>query len=130
MKKWLFLGFMVILTSSSFARKPAVEDFMGVEPDQEYKVPTDSMKTTFNFSQNKSAFNKVEPISNGSDWTAILVTFVFILLPVISFSLLSKKSKQSESEVAANKEATLNNVKVFADYQKNDSDDDDVKKVS
>lgn len=106
----------------AFARKPAVEDFVGIEPEgTDFSKPgTEGTFTPYNFSQNASIFNQ----NSSTNSYAIWVLFGMVAtLPLMSWFILSR-GKGSEAE--------LNNVRHLKDYrQDNQNDkDDDISKAS
>ena len=147
MKLRAFLSLTLLITfafaSNSFARKPAVEDFVGVETEN-YRPTTKGAEVMFNFGNHIKAHQKM--VTKGQQSTNnMFSTFVllgFITLPFfmwfgITYSINSMEVEEdnvvNSNETAYTDQVQSNNVKHLNDY-KTDSDvtnkDDDIKKAS
>ena len=93
-----------------FARKPAVEDFMGVEVEAP-KSPDEKEGTMFNFERNQAnpygppeqILNQTTQYNNKTNWTNVLFGLIFVIgMPVslwlVMISRLKKKMPISESD--------------------------------
>lgn len=121
MSKWIFLIVLFCFGTNNFAagRSPAVEDFVGVEPEgvDFSKAPINNVFNPVNFSK----LNANTPVGQSNNF-AIFVLFAMIAsLPLMSWFVLSKKSKSED----------LSNVRHLKDYRnEEDQEEDDISKAS
>lgn len=140
MKLRILLVITVLFTlgfaSSSFARKPAVEEFVGVETEN-YRPTTEGTEVLFNFGNHINSHEKQSRQNQTSSaWFATSVLVAFILLPFLMWIGISNSLKK-ETEVKNSSQdnnqdesvAELGNVKHLSDY-KADTVKDDIKKAS
>lgn len=128
--------FTIAFASNSFARKPAVEDFVGVETES-YKPTTQGTEVIFNFGNHIDSHQKQKKEGQKTtSWFVSLVLLAFIALPFFMWYGITNSLnsiEETDDAVEENKdqavEPTLNNVKHLSDY-KQDSSDDDIKKAS
>ena len=140
MKLRLFFTLTVLFTlafaTNSFARKPAVEDFVGVETEN-YRPTTKGTEVIFNFGNHIDSHQKRKKEGQkATSWFVSLVLLAFIALPFFMWYGITNSLNSVEDTndlVAENKdqveEPTLQNVKHLSDY-KQDKSDDDIKKAS
>jgi hypothetical protein len=138
MKKMIFclliLNFAFAI--NSYARKPAVEDFVGVE-SQDYKETPKGTEVIFNFGQHIQKFKQESPINNKSQKSTdklsgafgILAIFSFIALPfLVWFGITTtKQTKRHLPSKPVSKSSE--NVANLSDYRST-NDKDDQKKAS
>ena len=123
MKNHILLIIVLFSTLNiAFARKPAVEDFVGIEPKgTDFSKPgTEGTFTPYNFSQSGSVFNQ----NSSTNSYAVWVLFGMVAtLPLMSWFILSK-GKNSEMDAS--------NVHHLKDYRQDDHNDqdDDISKAS
>ncbi len=128
------LTFTLLFSVCAFAqgRKPAVEDFVGVESETYKKTPKGT-EVLFNFG------NKIESVAQGeaqiasSSWFSIIGLGAFASLPfLLWFSIVGfKGTTQQQKAQYATEELDVNSSPVTSldDYRKS-SESDDVKKAS
>ena len=116
----ILLLFMISLSASAYGRKPAVEDFVGVEP-QDYNRTPQGTEVAFDFGNRIKA--ESVPVDN-TNLTSSLVLISFILLPFAMWFGITRKGTQNDEQPVQ-----LAQVKNIQDYQQK-SDDEDVKKAS
>ncbi len=132
------LAIILILASQvSFAqgRKPAVEDFVGIEVEEPEKAPQGT-EVLFNFEKDISQFkdNKSEVTVNSSkaqetiDFKMIATFFIFAGLPVMIWLLMINRLRKKAGQEIASNIKVLNNYR----HQKEEAKkiQDDVKKAS
>lgn len=122
MKNHLLLVIVIFLSlSPAWARKPAVEDFVGIEPKgTDFSKPAkESAFTPYNFTQNNPSFAANSPTNTYAIW----VLFAMVAtLPLMSWLVLSR-GKKVEDEI--------DNVHHLKDYRASKEDDhDDISKAS
>lgn len=140
MKLRLFLVLTALFTmtfaANSHARKPAVEEFVGVETEN-YRPTTKGTEVLFNFGNHiDSHEKKLRTKQNTTGWFATGTLVAFVLLPFFMWVGITSALKK-EDEVVEIVENTnhvpsnenLENVKHLSDY-KSDNQDDDIKKAS
>lgn len=128
--------FTIVFSANSFARKPAVEDFVGVETEN-YKPTTKGTEVLFNFGNHITSHEKqMRDKQKTTGWLATGTLVAFILLPFFMWAgITSSFKKEDEVNEVSNTDSTveptveLKNVKHLSDY-KTDHDDDDIKKAS
>lgn len=133
----IVLILMVLLMSAhTFARKPAVEDFVGIEAETDPTPTPQGTEALFNFSKDVNQLEpsqivlrnpaQVTPVENvpknenksSFPWAEVVGLFTVLGLPFVSFRMLKYKSHEKMAE-----------VKNLNDYRK-DTKDDDIKKAS
>lgn len=88
--KYLFIITVLIIASSlSYARKPAVEDFVGVEHEN-YQVTPKGAEVLFNFNENISSQNQ----NSTSTFFTFFFLGAFISLPFLMWAGLAKQKHQ------------------------------------
>lgn len=128
MKRFIFavLIFNFISTTTVFARKPAVEDFVGVE-SQDYSQTPPGTEVLFNFTEGIEQMNTDKPLdssTNTSQAFAWFAIFSFIALPFLMWFGITKKqtseqATQSVKKVPSDKTLirTEPNVAKLEDYR-------------
>jgi hypothetical protein len=119
------ITFLLLISFHAFAdngRSPAVEDFVGVEPEG-YVPAQKGTEVLFDFGKNIGPQNVQVQESNPNN-TVFAVLAVFLLLPFGIWFGINKQMKDHEESVAE--------VHHLDDYreQKSHDDDDDIKKAS
>lgn len=132
MKNIWFVFILGLVTLNTYARKPAVEDFIGVEPES-YKTTPPGTETLFNFEQNVQALGPesfIENSSSQSTWFGLTVIGAFILLPAFMWFGLTRNDPSSKqvSETVVSTQTTEDNVHNLEDYR--ETGDDSSKKAS
>ena len=141
MKSAIYLFFATILTLSvAQARGPAVEDFVGIDIEQQDITPTGT-HALFNFEQElskagttsetttqaliiKTELKAAPPASETSPWGQWFGITVILLLPVVTWSLTMRHLNKKTSE------ALPDNVTVLPVRAKEKSEADNIKKAS
>jgi hypothetical protein len=138
-----FLLFLVLasISFSASARKPAVEDFVGVVPET-YKVTPKGTEVIFDFG------NKIENIQKTkqsqletSSWSAIIGLSFFLLLPFLTWTFITRFKTQGTTNTHSptmDEQPNLvrkddSRITHLDDYRKNElqkTDDDKDKKAS
>jgi hypothetical protein len=130
--------FTLVFATNSHARKPAVEDFVGVETEN-YRPTTKGTEVLFNFGNHIDSLEKKRRAKQQTaGWIATATLAAFILLPFfmwIGITNSLKNANDNEEVVADHKPEVqtlmqADNVKHLSDYQSDNSDDDDIKKAS
>lgn len=119
----VILSFGLIL-SSAFARKPAVEDFVGVESES-YEVTSPGSEVLFNFDNSITSTN--EETSGSTIFTYMFIA-AFLALPFMMWFGLTRSQKSlktsAESTISVTtftKTASVNdNVEYLSDYKNED----------
>lgn len=120
----LLLLLILISLPSAFARKPAVEDFVGVEP-QDYSRTPQGTEVLFDFGNSI----KVNPENTqNSNVTTTLVLLTFLLLPFAMWFGITKSVHTKEEE--HEEQVQMAEVKNLSDYQNKDDQEEEVKKAS
>lgn len=121
--KLLSLSFLIMCfyISISHARRPAVEDFVGVEPETQLERAPFGAQTSYNFQKTDFNYNALTPF---------LVIFAFVTLPLFSwFFIVGQIKRNDELE-----ESKYSNVAEISSNRKKvddvDSDDDDDFKIA
>ncbi|MEX0798147.1 MAG: hypothetical protein WEB87_02425 [Bacteriovoracaceae bacterium] len=107
----VFLFLFALCSASAFARKPAVEDFVGVEPESYSRTPQGT-ETLFEFGNTVKAFNP-ETSSFWTEWTPAFVLTSFFLLPFIMWFGITKSADSVQRTIEESE-----NVKRLSDYKK------------
>ncbi|MCT4640900.1 MAG: hypothetical protein N4A33_01295 [Bacteriovoracaceae bacterium] len=119
----------------ALARKPAVEDFVGVE-SIDYRPSSGATDVLFNFSDQIP-----EHASNGnSEILTVFTLIAFIALPFLMWTAMTKtkKAKKSKPVVRVTKMSspqtiqtdTPNNIEYLKDHKKKTKKQDQIKKAS
>jgi hypothetical protein len=125
MMKLIFLILLSCLSFSALAennRSPAVEEFVGVEP--EGYIPSEKgTEVLFNFNQN---IENASSTASTTNTMVLAIIAVFLLLPFAVWFGINRsmdKNVQPQQDVAGN-------VHVLDEYRTETSSDDDIKKAS
>ena len=134
MKLLLSLTLLCSVCFSAQARKPAVEDFVGVESEHYKKTPKGT-EVLFNFGNQIKAVSTQQTPSTTSSWFSIFTLSAFIALPFLMwFSISSMNNKTNTAYQAPTykkQEDSVVPVTHLEDYRKSsENEDDDIKKVS
>ena len=126
MKNLLLVLLFSLVTLSTYARKPAVEDFIGVEPES-YKTTPPGTETLFNFEQNVQALapeSFAEGATFQSSWFGLVVIGAFILLPAFMWFGLTRNNPQESSQNSQDSmdQKDQNNVHVLEDYRETEEE--------
>ena len=116
----------LLLAPGAFARKPAVEDFVGVEPES-YVAPSQGTEVLFDFGNTVQAIT-TENTSQWGQWMPVFVLISFMLLPmVVWFGITRTENKNNEQT----QEPAHQNVARLSDYQKErEQEEEQIKKAS
>ena len=126
---------LLTVSASTFARKPAVEDFVGVESEHYKKTPKGT-EVLFNF-EKQIQQSQTQDTSNWSNstWFGMFALAAFAALPFLMwFSIMGISNKESEANTVQSNQPThqsqpdVTPVTHLDDYRK--EKDDDVKKAS
>lgn len=130
MRSLLLILTTLLITSSAFARKPAVEDFVGVESES-YSTTTPGSEVLFNFNNN---MNEQASATSGSKIFTYLFIISFVSLPFFMWIGLTRSQKEEKSNATSTVKFTTleqvsdkleaDNVEYLSDYK------DDIKKAS
>ncbi len=131
MKILLILSLCCVVSFSSWARKPAVEDFVGIETPEPEVIPQGT-EALFNFDKDiaqkdlprKAVIKNIEhvPVANFEEkstfpWAGLMGLLTLLALPLASWFTTSKKIDE-----------TLSPVSTLDDYRKKDKEN--IKKAS
>lgn len=132
----LILSLGILTSLSVSARKPAVEDFVGVIPESYQETPKGT-EVLFDFSKkvHKVANNKLKKTISNSDWTGLFGLATIISLPLIMWVFITRSAThptapeqtQSTPVTVASTDSTRNNISNLDDYRNVDDDDNDKK---
>lgn len=117
-KPVLVLFLSLLLLPSAFARKPAVEDFVGVEPESFSRTPQGT-EVLFDFGNTVQAFQPETESSLSAfwkEWTPALVLASFIMLPFGMWFAITRSA--NKAQIAAE---SAENVAKLADYMKDEA---------
>ncbi len=124
MIKMTILMLTLLTISSAMARKPAVEDFVGVE-SQDYSPTTPGTEVLFNFN------NSMKQETNSTGGTLFTVLFIasFVSLPFFMWIGLTRSAKTKNTSNATIKitqhthahESNNSNVEYLSDYKDKDT---------
>lgn len=106
--------------SNAYGRKPAVEDFVGVEP-QDYSRTPQGTEVLFDFGNRIQADGSS---TENSNLTSTIVLLSFILLPFAMWFGITRSSLSKTTE-----EEQMAEVKNIQDYQKQ-KEEEEIKKAS
>lgn len=124
--------FTIVFSSHAQGRKPAVEDFVGVETEN-YRPTTKGTEVLFNFGNHIDSLEKKrKDKQKTTGWIATATLAAFILLPFFMWFGITNSVKNNEEEVDVivdHQTTTQDNVAHLSDYQPEESDDD-IKKAS
>ncbi|MCO4754780.1 MAG: hypothetical protein KC478_09865 [Bacteriovoracaceae bacterium] len=115
----VFTLLTLLALPSAFARKPAVEDFVGVETESYARTPQGT-EFVFEFGNTVQAMGT--NTNFWSEWVPTIVLFSFIMLPFAMWFGITR-SANNVAKTAA--ETPVNNVASLSDYKKEDKDDQD-----
>jgi hypothetical protein len=133
--KFIILALAITLSFSSFARKPAVEDFVGVETETYSETPAGT-EVSFNFGNHISKSNSYLRQPGNSNLFSLLTFLAFAALPFILWYGITSSIQQPRQVTTAktNPESTTQTstpagVTNLEDYR-NTEKEEDVKKAS
>lgn len=133
MKMTILFLFTTLFISTAQARKPAVEDFVGIEPES-YKVTPKGTEVVFDFGNKLESITKeqlepeVSPNSELSPYFEIFAFLAFLALPMFMWVAIGKVTKDSKEEVL---EDQFQGVSNLSDYRKDDEvEEEESKKAS
>lgn len=133
MKNLWLICLLCLVSLSTYARKPAVEDFIGVEPES-YKTTPPGTEVLYNFEQNVQAFGQDNIQGQGSaqsPWFGIFVIGAFVFLPAFMWFGMTRNAPQPETAQEATPSLEQDNVHVLENYRApEDAPEDDSKKAS
>lgn len=131
--------FISTLMSSALARKPAVEDFVGVEPEGYQKTPQGT-EVLFDFGsklQPVEAQTKKNPnLSSKVDIDAFstFILFAFATLPFLMWFGINQSIKEAQAinstQVPPKSASQNSNVESLESYRQSNVDDDEEKMAS
>ncbi len=127
MKNLILLISLLVISFTASARKPAVEDFVGVEPET-YKATPPGTEVLFNFDQNVQEFQDQKPqnaVDNTAQppWMGLVVFGAFLVLPSLMWFALAGKQKKTTAVANTNATTTEHNVHNLEDYRPETTDD-------
>ena len=133
----LAIFFILSLSTSLYARKPAVEDFVGVETEGYQKTPKGT-EVLFNFenqlgsnkfkSNNTNTSGKTDIDAFNIDSFSTVMLFAFATLPFLMWFGINqsvKEQKTINSTQTPPKTQTTAKVESLDDYRKSKEDDED-----
>jgi hypothetical protein len=88
----ILLFSILILSTSAFSRAPAVEDFVGIEPE-DYQITTPGTETLYDFNNQLQNYDNEIGTSYSENAITFTVLGFFILIP--SLMWLGMRSKQN-----------------------------------
>ena len=135
-RAFVLISLAISMTCFAQGRKPAVEDFVGIEVEQDQVAPQGT-ESLYNLEQDlnkindqkKPALTKVEPTLNSSSkWTAtnyISLAFILLLPLGIWFMIMNHLKRKASVESASN-------IEVLEKYRKEreKKSEENIKKVS
>jgi|SRR5690554_2690775 len=123
----ILFSFLLLISSASFARGPAVEDFVGIEMVEETSPNLHGAELLYNLEQDVNLIARAEnspgqtaPGVQSKPWTtsAIFALITLLGLPLLSWSLaMNYFRKKAQTESAANIEILENYRKQKAELQ-------------
>ncbi|MBC76311.1 MAG: hypothetical protein CME64_09875 [Halobacteriovoraceae bacterium] len=121
-KNFLYFGLIALfIMPLAHARKPAVEDFVGVETESYAEVP-ENQQFAFEFGNTVQA--EETSGSAWSEWVPTIVLFSFILLPFAMWFGITRGASTSQT-------TETGNVANLSDYMKDSSEEnEEIKKAS
>ena len=128
--KAFFILSLVLFSITGFARKPAVEEFVGVEPEG-YVQTTASTDVQFNFGNTINAQNtNASPAS--TNWFSLIALGAFVTLPFFMWVGMTRMIKKDEEEVETLGTTQFNtadaDIAKLSDYRR--KEEEKVKKAS
>lgn len=117
--RFVSVFFMLLLMSPlAWSRKPAVEDFVGVEPES-YRSTPPGTEVLFNFDKKVKQMNR----ESQPPWYGLGVVILFLTLPFMVWSLLSRQMNAPTSNKTSTQNASENGtVHQIDDYRKSEED--------
>lgn len=129
-KQILLIIALAILSSNLYARKPAVEDFVGVETESYKEVPNNA-RVEFNFGEKISKNSiQLDTPTNQMNIFSFLTLLAFTALPFFMWFGLTKKDSQTTQvsvEVTQAEQISEENVKKLSDYRDSESSETEKK---
>lgn len=119
-KLMIIIGTVFGIALSAHARKPAVEDFVGVETES-YAKGSPGTEVLFEFGNSVKAV-KAKKITSWEDYVPGLVLGAFLLLPFAMWTAITRSAGKLDS-VRAQEQA--NNVAKLSDYAKASSEQEE-----
>lgn len=140
MKNFILLTilFSFVFSTQSFARKPAVEDFVGVE-SQDYQPTPKGTEFVFNFQKNlNSSVNETPRFAEVSNTFNVIAVFAFVALPFLMwFGITRNSTHDKTTHTLAEKTftpvdatSTHENLAKLSDYRADEKSVEDKKKAS
>jgi hypothetical protein len=99
MKLFILLSLSFLFTLSANARKPAVEDFVGVIPES-YKETPKGTEVLFDFEKQVKTINESNLLEQSSNttiesWTAFIGVTAFLALPALMWFFITRLDTKS-----------------------------------
>lgn len=125
MKSLIIILSFGLLLSSAFARKPAVEDFVGVESES-YEVTSPGSEVLYNFD---NSITSTTAETSGSTVFTYMFIASFMALPFMMWFGLTRSQKSLKSTIqptvsvtsyTATSSASHENVEYLSDYKNDD----------
>lgn len=125
MKSLIIILSFGLLLSSAFARKPAVEDFVGVESES-YEVTSPGSEVLFNFD---NSITSTTAETSGSTVFTYMFIASFLALPFMMWFGLTRSQKPLKSTIqptvsvtsyTTTSSASHKNVEYLSDYKNDD----------
>ncbi len=112
MNRFILLTLLLTLSSSiAYGRKPAVEDFVGVE-SEDYKKTPEGTEVLFNFGNEIQKVNSQTPQnklvssnSNQSSWFGLVSLAIFIAFPIFMWLGITRFTNRSSQD--SNEESSI-----------------------
>lgn len=119
MKAFIILS-VLAFSLSGFARKPAVEEFIGVEPEG-YVQTTAATDVQFNFGNTIKAYNSNQS-STSTNWFSIFALGTFVSLPFFLWAGMTRSMRKEE--VLHQTNTTTNNADItnLSDYRNQENE--------
>jgi hypothetical protein len=130
--KFLILVLTITLSFSTFARKPAVEDFVGVETEAYSETPAGT-EVAFNFGNHINKNNSYLRQPGNSDLFSLITFLAFAALPFILWYGITNviREPRKVEQTATHTGSPEDTVTKLDDYRKTDKDNkNDIKKAS
>jgi hypothetical protein len=106
----------MFLSGIVFARKPAIEDFVGVESNEPIETMTEETKTLYEFNDKLQSHGQGNFMDQNYHWLLILG---ILSLPIVSWLVIMKSSMKNKNEQFEE------NVRILSKYKSKNSNDDD-----
>lgn len=136
--KYLFILLsLFVLTANAQGRKPAVEDFVGVEPTENYEEAVTAKETQYfyNFGKKISDQARTPATSTGLEkgnfwekWSALAGFVLFVSLPFALWGFIHAMTPKISTNTSTSEEASKN-ITHLDDYRDNQKDSPDQKKA-